>query len=441
MQRSSGILLPFFSLPSTTFDSAYAFIDFLKNAGQKYWQILPLGPTDPQCFDSPYTSFSSFALNAKLLPEGSTTSPIFIQEQPWVLDYALFMALLEHFRCPWFQWPRDIAQRTPEAIVHWQNELRSEIAMHVQSQNKAFAGWQAIRDYAHIQGIQIIGDVPIFVAHNSADVWCNQSEFLLNDDGTMQAVAGVPPDFFNPDGQTWGLPLYRWDVMKKNNYRWWISRLQHSCQLYDLVRIDHFRGFEAYFEIPARSTARDGRWIKGPGHDLFDTVQKEIPLLPFIAEDLGVITKEVHKLRDDYELPGMRIALIEFLDFGRTGTDASLHNIEEHPINSVAYSTTHDFNTALGWYNDEATPEARQYFNQRIGTVYPDKQLNLINFVARSSAKIAIYAMQDILGLGANARINTPGTSGVGKNWSWKLEYIPHHLAEPLKIITRKNNR
>ena len=481
--RSSGTLLHPTLLPGPhgagdIGPAAYQFIDFLHAAGQKLWQVLPLNPTGYG--DSPFQCFSASAGNPllisleRLVTQGILdnadigTPPDFPLDQVdygrviqwkfpilrraarnfakvagselrseyerfctsnagWLDDFALFMALKEaHQQIAWTRWSRDISQRRPEALAEWTRKLALQIEVIKYWQFAFSEQWQALRAYAHERDIRVIGDIPIYVAHDSADVWANRQYFLLDEDGNPLKVSGVPPDYFSATGQLWGNPIYNWPLLKENGYRWWIERFRAALRLYDMVRMDHFRGFEAYWEVPGGdTTAIHGRWVKGPGAELFRVLQTEFGQLPIIAENLGVITPEVEAIRSEFGLPGM--AILQFA-FGNDPQGPSFrpHN---YPRAVVAYTGTHDNDTTVGWWtstgaNDSVrTPEdvAKEHAFARAYLDFDDEPINwvLIRAVLASVANTAVIPMQDVLGLGNQARMNLPGTSS--GNWRWRM--------------------
>ncbi len=469
--RASGILLHPTSFPGPygigdIGSRAHRWVDFLSGAGCGLWQVLPIGPTGYG--DSPYQCFSSFAGNPLLIspdallredllhPDDLCDRPFFpddhvdfgqvipwkngvldrsyiryqhnqssqlktemeefrVDHSGWLDDYALFMALKEaHGGAPWPAWEGPLRQRQPEALLAARKNLQVAVERQIYRQFLFYSQWSSLRDHAHSKNIQIIGDIPIFVAHDSADVWVNPDLFYLNDAGMPTFVAGVPPDYFAPTGQLWGNPLYRWDVHAKSGYAWWLKRIQAILGLVDIIRIDHFRGFAGYWEVPGKAkTAEIGRWAPGPGEDFFRSIRRSLGDLPIIAEDLGVITPDVVELRDSFNLPGMKI--FQFA-FDSTPDDPFLpHN---YPVNCVVYTGTHDNDTALGWYNRITEPERevyRSYMDRDGSKVSSD----FIRGVWSSVAMFSLAPMQDFLGLGNEARMNYPGNpSG---NWMWRM--------------------
>jgi 4-alpha-glucanotransferase len=468
--RSAGILLHPTSLPGPygigdLGPSAYRWVDALEHARQTWWQILPLGPTGYA--DSPYQAFSAFAGNPLLISPDRLVSAGLLQpsdpagasfpadrvdygavidwkngilerawesysaghapalrsefeqfrsqQAHWLDDYALFMAIKEqHQEVPWIEWPDELARRDPAALGGARRELAGRFGLHQFGQFLFFRQWHALRAYAREQRIGIIGDIPIFVAGDSADVWANPDLFLLGKDRRPTVVAGVPPDYFSATGQLWGNPLYDWDALKEKGYAWWVARLRATVEQVDLVRLDHFRGFEAYWEIPAGSpTAETGKWVKGPGADLLAILKRELGGLPLIAEDLGVITPAVEKLRDDFHLPGMRI--LQFAFGGAVESRFLPHNFEH---NTVAYTGTHDNDTTRGWY--AGLPEHEAHFLRRyLARDARDVAWDLIRLAWNSVANLAVAPLQDLLDLGTEARMNLPGRAS--DNWRWRF--------------------
>ena len=470
MKRSCGILLPVFALPSpygigTLGQAAYDFVDFLRQAGQSWWQMLPLGPTGYG--DSPYQSFSSYAGNPYFIdPDllrrdglltaqeiaslawGSDPARVdyaalyenrFVllqkaaergwardreevqlfarQNAQWLPDYALYMAVKRHFdEKPWTQWPDEaIRLRKPEAMAQYRQMLASDIRMFTYSQFLFFRQWNALREYAHEQGVGIIGDLPIYVPMDSADVWAEPAFFQLDSDGYPTETAGVPPDCFSRDGQLWGNPLYRWEAMKADGYGWWIRRVDGAAKLYDMLRIDHFRGFESYWAVSyGDTTAKNGHWVKGPGMDLVQVLLNWFPQMQFIAEDLGFLTPEVRKLLADSGLPGMKV--LEFAFDSREPSNYLPHLYTPH---CVCYTGTHD-NAPLPAWKEEADPDDLALAVQYLGLNEEEGfHWGVLRGGMSSVAELFVAQMQDYLGLGAESRINTPGEP-VG-NWQWRL--------------------
>ena len=475
MAREAGILLPVFSLPSKYgigcfSKEAYDFVDWLKDAGQTYWQILPLCQTSYG--DSPYQSFSTFAGNPyfisleDLIEEGVLTQaecdeveyggkaddidyeimynvryPLlrkayersdvahneayqrFVQENDWWLsDYALFMAVKNFFdgAC-WNEWPQDIRLRWGFAMDYYRRELYFDIEFQKYLQFKFFEQWWKLKTYANSKGIKIIGDIPIYVAMDSADAWANPELFQLDEENVPVAVAGCPPDGFSADGQLWGNPLYRWDYHRSTGYSWWLSRLWYCFRLYDVTRIDHFRGFDEYFAIPyGDKNALGGHWEKGPGIELFRCIEQNLGWHEIIAEDLGYVTDSVRNLVRECGFPGMKV--LEFAFDSRDSGSANDYLPHNYPENSVVYTGTHDNETIIGWFDcikPEEQQMARAYLSDfRTGKKGLHKQF--INLIMRSSARMCIVPIQDYLGYDNRCRINTPST--IGTNWRWRMK-------------------
>jgi 4-alpha-glucanotransferase len=489
--RAGGVLVHPTSFPSPygigdLGQGAYDFVDFLVRSRQSIWQILPLGPTGYG--DSPYQSFSAFAGNpllisptllqrdgylpdplpmetpsfpadrvdfgwvigwkAKLLaeahrrfqsqpPQGKAAAfDAFCQEQAtWLDDFALFMALKrrhqDHEGGVWNTWPADIARRRPEAMKRWSKKLVGDIALEKFKQFLFFEQWLALKQHANDQGIRVVGDVPIFVAYDSADVWANPDIFYLAEDGGPTVVAGVPPDYFSATGQRWGNPLYRWDVLARSDYAWWVDRLRMTFTQVDVVRIDHFRGFDAYWEIPAdEPTAVVGRWVKGPGARFFEAMRDALGDLPIIAEDLGVITPTVEALRDQFAFPGMKI--LQFAFGGERNSDFLPHNFDR---NCVVYTGTHDNETTLGWYRN-ATADEQDHVRRYVARDGSDICWDMIRLAYASVADTAVVPLQDLMSLGNEARMNFPGKTGGWWTWRYRTEMLTGHMAHRLAEIT-----
>ncbi|HEX5135958.1 MAG TPA: 4-alpha-glucanotransferase [Planctomycetota bacterium] len=412
--RSAGLLLHVTSLPGGKLGpEAYRFVDFLAAAGQRWWQVLPLGPPARH---SPYDALSAFAGNEALVDgEGP---PL---DAPWAEEYATFRALRDLHRKPWPRWPR--RTRAPEEAV----------SRYLRRQGAFDAQWGALKRYANERGIGIIGDLPIFVAHESADVWAHRDLFNLDRRGRPRVVTGVPPDYFSRTGQRWGNPHYRWDVLRRRRYRWWIARLRRAFELFDAVRIDHFLGFLRAWEIPARARdGRKGRWAGGPGADFFTAVWKALGPRPLIAEDLGLLTPEAAALRDRFGLPGMRVL---HFSFGWNPEDRPHY----FPRNSVVFTGTHDNDTTRGWFRAGGadTERARRYALCRGGDIH----WGMIRVAHLAASDLAIIPVQDLLGLGSEARMNRPGK--VRGNWRWQLEKgaLTRRLARQLREVTEASGR
>ncbi len=467
-ERKSGILLHPTSLPGpggigSLGKDARRFVDFLREAGQSLWQVLPLGPTS--WGNSPYMCYSAFAGNPLLIDlrvlvdEGdlkradlredlptervdyrrvleyktaalrraaahffSTAEPgrmadfhRFCDTSPWLHDFALFMALKEKYKgARWCDWPDGLAARDSSALEEASRGLSVEIGEQKYRQWQFFRQWHGIRSYANDLGIRIFGDIPIFVAYDSADVWANPSLFLLDGEGRPTVVAGVPPDYFSRTGQLWGNPLYDWEEMARQGYSWWIDRLRSALSLYDLIRLDHFRGFCACWQVPAgEKTAVNGRWVEVPGEALFNALNDALGDLPIVAEDLGVITPDVEQLRERFSFPGMKILQFAF-DSG-SGNPYLPHN---HVRDAVVYTGTHDNDTTLGWFSSLTASEKKRVLRY-LGSPGKDIVTDLMRAALASVADTAVVPLQDVLGLGSEDRMNLPGTSG--GNWSWRF--------------------
>lgn len=496
MNRSAGILLSVTSLPGRYgigcfSKSAYDFVDWLREAGQTCWQILPLGPTSYG--DSPYQSFSTFAGNPyfisleELTEEGVLTKkecqsadfgkraddidyekiyknryPLLhkayersrISEDPdyvcfaeenrwWLADYALFMAVKERFGgAPWTEWAEDIRLRRDYAMDYYRRELYFDIEFQQYLQYKFFSQWKKLKAYANEKGIQIIGDIPIYVAMDSADAWAHPELFQLDERNMPAAVAGCPPDGFSATGQLWGNPLYRWEYHKSTGYDWWMSRMWFCFQMYDVVRIDHFRGFDEYYSIPyGEETAVNGHWEKGPGIDLFRCMEQRLGKHQVIAEDLGYVTDSVRKMVQESGFPGMKV--LEFAFDSRDSGSASDYLPHNYVENSAAYTGTHDNETIAGWFRsitDEERQMARDYLCDQ-HTPAEELYKSFIALVMRSRSDLCIIPMQDYLGLDNQSRMNQPST--LGKNWKWRLVKgeLSDELKEEILAITRRYGR
>ena len=487
--RKSGILMHISSLPGpygigTMGKGAYEFVDFLKEAGQSYWQILPLSPTGYG--DSPYQSFSTFAGNHYLIdldmlieegllkqeetaicwgtsetkvdygclyenrirllrlayerfPGGSEFDAFIRENAEWLEDYAIFMTLKDRYHGqPWQNWSLSLMMRLPEIMDGIRREFADQLRFRYFLQYIFFRQWKALRRYANDRGIQIIGDVPIYVPLDSADVWANPQLFQLDGNCRPKMVAGCPPDSFSADGQLWGNPLYDWDRMKKNGYAWWIKRLKAAANMYDVVRLDHFRGFESYWAIPAGdTTAAGGSWQPGPAMDFVRAIQEALPNLDFIAEDLGYVTPEVRALQEGSGYPGMKV-----LQFAFDSREAGDYLPHTYPKHSVCYSGTHDNLTLVQWLH-EAAPEdiamAREYLglSEEEGLV-----TGLIRGCMGSVSDLCVVQMQDYLELGGEARMNFPGTLS-SANWTWRAKegFLTEELTRRIRNTTELYGR
>lgn len=491
--RRNGMLLPIASLPSPYgiggfSKEAYEFIDLLEETGQKLWQILPLGPTSYG--DSPYQSFSTFAGNPYfidldtlaekgwltkeaceasdygdnesyidygriynsrfvLLKQAFLNSDILSDEkftefckanQHWLPDYALYMALKnQNDGKSWIEWEEEIRLRKPEAVECYKRELEEECNFYKFLQYEFHEQWTKVKEYAHKKGIQIVGDVPIYVAFDSADTWANPELFQLDEKNLPLGVAGCPPDAFSATGQLWGNPLYNWAYHKKTGYDWWLKRIAYCFDLYDIVRIDHFRGFDEYYSIPyGDETAVNGHWEKGPGMDLFNTVKEKLGELDIIAEDLGFLTESVFQLLKDSGYPGMKV-----LQFAFDPSEDSDYLTYKYQRNCVVYTGTHDNDTTAGWFeklSDGDKEVALRYMNS-FYTPKEEQHWDLIALAMRSTADTCIIPVQDFLGLGSEARINMPST--LGDNWKWRMTKgaFSEELKEKIRRMTKLYGR
>ncbi|QDT06803.1 4-alpha-glucanotransferase [Rubripirellula lacrimiformis] len=494
-QRSSGVLCHITSLAGDygigdLGPNAFAFVDFLQAAGQGIWQILPLVP--PSACDSPYSGYSAFAGNPLMIspellvqdglldaddiqpsesvsadsskvdyaavaefkqailrkafdrftsgnyPQIQASLDQFVAGASWLDEFARFEAMMRHFgNSDWTQWPIEIVRRFSDAIENWDQKLRDEIDFSEFQQFIFDRQWKRLKAYANDRGIQMYGDMPIFVAHNSADVWANQDLFALDMFGKPTLVAGVPPDYFSKTGQLWGNPQYRWDVLESTDYAWWTARFRGALQQFDLLRVDHFRGFEAYWEVPASAkTAVSGRWVIGPGAKPFQAARRKLGELPMIAEDLGMITEAVHQLRDELGFPGMRV-----FQFGFDTEEDDFHRPRSYTERSVAYTGTHDNDTLVGWYRSRKPRADAPDPLDEIVTGGDDVHWQMIDAVYQSASDTAIVPIQDFLGLGNEAKMNMPGKAD--GNWAWRLTpgMITDDLADRIREMTQSSNR
>jgi len=481
-KRASGILLHITSLPSPygigdLGPEAYRFADFLAQTKQSYWQVLPLNPTNPAYGNSPYSSISAFAGNTLLIspdllveegllsredldpippfPEarcnfsevilykgkllerayqrfnqngkGRESFEIFCSESSsWLEDFALFVVLKKHFDGKvWNQWPSELRDRNPKSLAEVKKGSHDQIEKEEFWQYLFFKQWHALRTSCRQKGVHLFGDLAIYVSLDSADVWANPGLFKLDRERRPTFVSGVPPDYFSETGQLWGNPVYRWNVLKKSNYRWWRERIAHNLDLFDVLKIDHFRGLVAYWEIPAgEKTAINGRWVKVPVKDFLDTLNQHFPRLPIVAEDLGLITPDVREVMDHFALPGMKVLLFAF------GEDHPMHPYLPHTYekNFLVYTGTHDNNTVRGWFEGEASSEDKQRLFRYLGREVPVEEIHwaLIRLAMMSVARSVILPMQDVLGLGGEARMNRPSIAH--GNWEWRL--LPGQLTD-----------
>ncbi|OGP77228.1 MAG: 4-alpha-glucanotransferase [Deltaproteobacteria bacterium RBG_16_49_23] len=496
-QRGSGILIHITSLPSPfgigdLGPSAYRFADFLAQTKQSYWQVLPFNPTDQACGNSPYSAPSAFAgnpllISPELLMESGLLKKEDIGETPsfpagrcdyasvipyksgllrraydsfktggkergafetfckknegWLEDFTLFFVTKKHFQGKtWGEWEKDLRERNPESLERIRKDLRVEMEQEKFCQYLFFKQWSALKSYCNLKGIQFIGDIPIYVNHDSADVWAQSEIFNLDKDKKPLGVAGVPPDYFSKTGQLWGNPTFRWDRLQKTNYRWWLHRISHNLNLFNILRLDHFRGFVAFWELPSSEpTALHGRWVEAPAVNFFEALLQRFPVHSFIAEDLGVITPDVKKVMNRFGFPGMRILQFAF------GENQPAHPYLPHnfPPNTVVYTGTHDNNTVKGWFENEITPQEKKRIFRYLGKEVSSGQapVELIRLGMMSVANTVVIPAQDLLGLGEEARMNRPAT--LSGNWEWRL--LPDQLtsshAELLLELTETYGR
>ncbi len=496
-QRRSGILLPITALPSPfgigdLGPAAYGFVDFLDQAGQSFWQILPLNPTEGAYQHSPYSSFSAFAGNTLLISPELLVQDGFLSEKDardlprfsiarvdydnvapfkrellarayehfkhnhqlhrefqvfvrkndfWLEDYALFVAIKESLKgLPWINWPKALKDHQEGALSDFTSSFQESTTQAKFLQFIFFRQWERLKRYCQERGIQLIGDMPIYVNWDSADAWVDPRNFKTDDQGLPRGVAGVPPDYFSVTGQRWGNPVYDWDRLRESGYAWWIARFKHNLRLYDYVRIDHFRGFVQYWEIPwGEPLASRGAWREVPVDDFFATLKRHFKCLPLIAEDLGIITDDVRMIMKRHDLPGMKVLLFAF------GEDLEKHpylphNFERH---CVVYTGTHDNNTVQGWFDHDATAKEKEnllaYLNRPVCA--QDVHWAFVDLAMKSSADTAILALQDVLGLGQEARFNKPATTQ--GNWQWRLltTQITQRLTQKLHDLTQESHR
>ncbi|MEA1051002.1 4-alpha-glucanotransferase [Lamprobacter modestohalophilus] len=473
-QRRAGVLLHLTSLPGEgpcgdLGWEAFNVVNFLADAGVSVWQMLPVGP--PQAGDSPYQTSSAHAGSARLIgldplvnwgwlpadaaaadndaaklerlrqahqgflgaasaEERAQLDQFCDSQRFWLDDYALYRAIHEEREAPWWQWPKGLRNRDGRSLGQARRRLGKAIDYIRFEQFVFFRQWDALRAHANERGVRLFGDMPIFVAHDSAEVWARPGDFDLNADGTCRVVAGVPPDYFSATGQRWGNPLYRWDQLEKNGFRFWLDRMRTQLRLFDMIRIDHFRGFEAYWEVPAEEeTAMNGTWVKAKGDALFMRLRDEFGALPLIAEDLGVITDEVDALRRRYRMPGMKV-----LQFAFEGGAANPYLPFHHGRDSVCYTGTHDNDTSLGWY--QALDEGlRQHVDDYLGHSQEPMPWPMTRAALASRADLAVVPMQDLMGLDGNHRMNRPGVPT--GNWGWRFQWdqLDAQLAQRIKHL------
>lgn len=494
-RRLSGILVHPTSLASAygigdLGNGAYRFVDFLEKGDQQVWQILPLGPTGAG--NSPYLAYSALAGNPLMISldilygdgllteeDLETVKTVFAKEKKsrvnfdlvikekyplyrkafkafqaqendeyqqefiqfcedysyWLEDFSLYMALKDyHHGSAWFQWDKAIAKRKPEAISQWQEKLGHEMFYHKFLQFSFFKQWRNLKEYANEKNVKIFGDIPIYVAHDSVDVWANQEIFCLDaKTGAAALMAGVPPDYFSNTGQLWGNPVYDWEVLEKTDFAWWIQRIKGMLEYVDIMRIDHFRGFEAYWAVPeGETTAVNGEWLEAPGDEFFAVLEQELGILPIVAEDLGVITIEVEALRDKYKFPGMKVLHFAF-DSDRANGFLP-YNYSDR--NCVVYTGTHDNDTTVGWFEKRSFSEKQRVVDFMGGICNEGIHWSLIRLALSSVANLAIFPVQDLLGLGSDSKMNTPGT--IEDNWSWRYEedVLTDDISGHLKYLT-----
>lgn len=493
-RRSAGILLHITSLPSCFGigdfgPEAYKFADFLSISKQKYWQILPLNPTDI----SPYSAHSSMAGNVLLISPQKLadlglltendlhqhvipyTNSIdinsvmeikkkllkiaytnYLAQKPdslqntyldflsnntfWLDDYAIYTLLKTQTKLPWFEWELNFKNKDKSTLVLFHNQYKAELEEIKWLQFVFSMQWKDLKAYCNDKNIKIFGDLPMYVSYDSVDVWANKEIFCIDNDGKLEGVAGVPPDYFSEDGQLWGMPVFRWDILKSQNYEWWVQRIIKNLELYDLIRLDHFRAFAAYWQVPAHEiTAVNGSWMAGPGADFFNFMYTKFGSLPFVAEDLGEIDVMVDNLRDEFNLPGMKILQFAF------GSDFTISNHTPHNYtqNFIAYTGTHDNNTTIGWLNENTEDTERENIYRYSGIIPNAENVHLIlsQMAYASVAHVCVLPMQDVLGLDENSRLNTPGS--IINNWLWRIpedynnEKIVNQLATWVDLYNR----
>ena len=442
--RSAGVLLHPTSLPNKVLDQhAWRFLDWMKKSGLSVWQMLPLTP--PVEGISPYHSDSAFAMNPSLLPsdwesevDGSAFEAYKENAPEWLQDYALFKVLKTKFdQQPWSSWPEVYRFRCAETLTNFSNEQHEALSFYKKEQFAISELWKRFKKDANEMGILLFGDMPIFVVYDSVEVWANPKSFKLDENLNPSVVTGVPPDYFAEHGQRWGNPHYDWDEMASSGFKWWIERFRSALSKFDVVRIDHFRGFEAVWEIDAEEeTAINGRWVSSPGAQLLDKIQSTFPKLPLVAEDLGFITQEVRALKDQYSLPGMSV-----LQFGFDGHGDNPHALRNQVGNSVVYTGTHDNDTTLGWY--DSLDEHTQHVVKETLSHIPEDHISwaVIQAALLSPAVWAIIPMQDFLGLDTNSRMNVPGT--IENNWLWQFQWdaLTEEITDKLSKLIKDTHR
>lgn len=475
LNRSSGILLHITSLPSPfgigdLGPEAYEFIDFLEASGHKFWQLLPLNPTDAGYSHSPYSSDSAFAGNTLLinpellereglidlqnfaLPEGSDSETVDFERvsefknqildaaysnfkkeksstkkfksfcshhESWLEDYSIYKALHLKFKKHWIEWPEELRDRNEAALKKAKKELKEDIEKIKFSQFLFFSQWDTLTKYANLNHVQLIGDIPFYINHDSADCWANSQVFKLDQNKQPEKISGVPPDYFSETGQLWGTPVYDWKKLKAEGYHWWVERIRQNLFLFDIVRLDHFRGFSAYWEVPAGDkTAQNGKWKKSPGNEFFKIIKKQFPKMPFIAEDLGSLDKPVYKLIAAFKFPGMNVLQFAFGEEKAKNPYLPFNHVPK----SLVYTGTHDNNTTRGWFAD-ADNTTKHHLQDYVGTEVTEENVHRhLHIMALSSvSRLAIIPMQDLLGIGGEGVMNIPGsTKG---NWTWRMTY------------------
>ncbi|MDT0676863.1 4-alpha-glucanotransferase [Autumnicola musiva] len=474
LHRSSGILLHITSLPSDygigdLGKSAYEFVDFLEDSGYHYWQLLPLNPTHSAYYHSPYSSYSAFAGNPLLIspellekegyldsgeiskPKGVSNKKVKFEavetykvnllntafenyrskkaaseefkkfcnkHRKWLEDFAIFQVFTKKYGRGWTGWPKEIKNREDEAIKKAYKDFAEEIEKEKFFQYIFFQQWEALVRYAHKNNVAFIGDIPFYVNHESADCWAHTEYFKLNEEKEPTHVSGVPPDYFSETGQLWGTPVFNWKVLKSNDFDWWVERLTQNLLLFDVVRLDHFRAFSAYWEVPAKEeTAINGKWIKTPGTQFFSVIKKKFPKMPFIAEDLGSLDEPVYKLLQKFDFPGMNV--LHFA-FGEEKADNPYLPFNHKP-HSLVYTGTHDNNTTRGWFGN-LDKEAKKHLKKYSGRKISEENVHEImrTMALKSVSKIAVFPLQDLIGMGEEAIMNTPGT--IKNNWTWRVK-------------------